>query len=489
MKKEVLLVQRADDWAGIQDAVGNAVVQVFAQVSEFDWLEPYRTQEQHENRGSGFLINEDGYVITNAHVVHEAKRVWIHIPALGQQNVHATIVGFCPERDIALLRIGKEDLPQVRQQLGVIPAVTFGNSDLVRRTDPVLVLGYPLGQYRLKSTTGIVSGRESGSGQAFIQITAPVNPGSSGGPLLNRDGQVVGLTIAGFFEAQNVGYAIPVNELILILDDLYTQRLVRRPLLGARFVFASDEKAQFLGNPQPSGLYISRVFFGSPLEKAGVLEGDMLYEFNGFPIDAYGDTVAPWGSDRTSFHDLIARVKVGETVHLVLYRAGKRKEITFSMAFMPLYPIRHLYPDYEDVEYETIGGLVVMELSDNHIPELFDDAPELVKYQSTENKTEAVLVITHVLPGSLAHQVRTLAPGDTITEINGKPVKTLDSFRRLVKKSSRNGFLTIKTARDIFAVFSLKRVVEDEVRLSADFLYPISPLVQQLVKIMKKEEK
>ncbi|MDZ4151690.1 PDZ domain-containing protein, partial [Methylicorpusculum sp.] len=128
-------------------------------------------------------------------------------------------------------------------------------------------------------------------------------------------------------------------------------------------------------------------------------------------------------------------------------------------------------------------------LSDNHIPELFDDAPELVKYQVTENKRDAVLVITHVLPGSLAHQVRTLAPGDTITEINGKPVKTLDSFRRLVRKSSHNGFLTIKTARDIFAVFSLKNIVEDEVRLSADFSYPISSLVQQLVKIMKKEEK
>lgn len=489
MKKEVMLVQRADDWAGIQDAVGNAVVQVFAQVSEFDWLEPYRTQEQHENRGSGFLINEDGYVITNAHVVHEAKRVWIHLPGLGQHNIHVTIVGFCPERDMALLRIGEHDLAKVREQLGGVPSVILGNSDLVRRTDPVLVLGYPLGQYRLKSTTGIISGRESSTGQSFIQITAPVNPGSSGGPLINRDGQVVGITIAGFFEAQNVGYAIPVNELSLILDDLYTQRLVRRPLLGARFIFASDEKAEFLGNPLPTGLYISRVFAGSPLEKAGVQEGDMLYAFNGFAIDAYGDTAAPWGSDRTSFHDLIARVKVGETVQLIVYRAGERKEITFTAEIMPPYPIRMRYPDYEEVEHEVIGGLVVMELSDNHIPYLFDDAPDLVKYQAMENKTEAALVITHVLPGSLAHQVRTLTPGDIITQVNGKPVQTLASFRRLVRKSAHNGYLTIKTARDVFAVFSLSRMVEDEVRLSTDFSYPLSPLVAQLVKMMKQEEK
>jgi serine protease Do len=487
MDKEFFLIKRAEDWAGVQDAVGNAVVQVFAQVSEFNWVEPYRTDEQHENRGSGFLINADGYLITNAHVVHEAKRVWIHMPALGQHNIHALIVGFCPERDIALLRINPSDLEKVREQLGAIPFVTFGNSDLVRRTDPILALGYPLGQYRLKSTTGVVSGRESGSGQAFLQITAPVNPGSSGGPLLNMDGQVIGITIAGFIEAQNVGYAIPINELTMILEDLYTQRLVRRPMLGARFIFSCDDKAQYFGNPRPSGLYISRILPGSPLEKAGVQVGDMLYELNGFPIDAYGDTSAPWGADRTSIYDLIARIKVGETVQLGVYRAGERKNFTFTAELMPLYPIRQIYPDYEPVEYEIIGGLVVMELRDNHIPYLFDRAPELIRYYAPEHKTEAKLVITHVMPGSLAHQLRTLAAGDILQEVNSKEVHTLDNFRRLVRKSIQTGFLTLKTRRDVFAVFALKRVLDDEARLSSDLTYPISPLVTQLVKLVKKE--
>src|SRR5438128_2166755 len=95
----------APDWTRMQDVIQNAVVQVFAQVGRFNWVEPYKIEEQGENRGSGFIINEDGYIITNAHVIDEAKRIWVHIPVLGRQTVHVEIIGFCPDRDLALLRI------------------------------------------------------------------------------------------------------------------------------------------------------------------------------------------------------------------------------------------------------------------------------------------------------------------------------------------------------------------------------------------------
>ena len=344
------------EWQITQNGLHNAVVQVFSQVGRFNWIEPYKTGEEVESRGSGFIINEDGYVITNTHVINEAKRVWIHIPAFGREVIHVDVVSFCPDRDVALLRIVPDQLKKIKETLSTVPYLLFGESDAVQRTDNVLVLGYPLGQFRLKSTMGIVSGREASNGQALLQITAPINPGSSGGPILNEEGRVIGIAVAAIFAASNVGYGIPINEVKQLLDQLYTHHLVRLPILGIQYVFANDSKAEYLGNPMPSGIYITKVLKNSLFERAGVQVGDMLYEFNGLSLDAYGEATVPWSSDKTSFSDLIARVKIGQTVHVVLYRRGKRIELTFSFDLLPAYPVRAMYPDYEKVDFETLGG-------------------------------------------------------------------------------------------------------------------------------------
>lgn len=483
MAKQVVLLKDVENWASIQDVVQNAVVQVFAQVGKFNWIEPYKIEEEAENRGSGFLINDDGYIITNAHVVEEAKRVMVHIPALGRRTIHVDVVGFCPDRDLALLRIVPRELEVIKKDLDGIPFLTFGDSDLIQRTDNILVLGYPLGQFRLKSSTGIVSGRESSKGQALIQITAPINPGSSGGPLLNEQGQVIGIAVATVFMAHNVGYAIPINELKQILDELYTHKLVRVPILGAQFIFSNDDKAQYLQCPEPAGLYVNKVLKGSLFDKAGIKAGDMVYEFNGFRLDAYGDTTAPWGADKTSLTDLIARVSIGDQITVVYYRNGERKESAFTFDLMQPYPIRMMYPDYEAVEYETLGGMVIMQLVENHFPVLLEQAPDLIDYASkAEKKVEPVLVITNVLPGSLAFQLRSLLPGDIIQELNGEHVSTLTEFRAALAKSLKSGFVTIKTERDIFAVFEIKSLLHDEEQLCKDFVYPLSKTVNELLK-------
>jgi len=476
----------APDWTQMQDGMQNAVVQVFSQIGRYNWLEPYKTEEEAESRGSGFIINEDGYIITNAHVIDEAKRVWVHIPALGRQTIHVKIIGYCPDRDLALLQILPDQLKKIKEELKFIPFLSFGDSDLVQRTDNVLVLGYPLGQYRLKSTTGIVSGRETSIGQALIQVTAPVNPGSSGGPLLNEQGQVIGITVASVFSASNVGYAIPINELKQILDELYTKKLVRIPNLGVQFVFSNDSKAEYLGNPLPAGLYVSKVLKHSLFEKAGVQVGDMLYEFHGFRIDAYGDSNAPWGSDKTSLTDLISRIKIGEKLQLTVFRKGKRIELHCAFDLLPPYPIRRVFPDFEPVDFETLGGMVIMQLSDNHFPLLIEIAPDLIKFLQADQKYEPALVITNVLPGSLSYQLHSLLPGDIIRELNDEKVSTLDSLRTAMQKSLHTGFVTLKTERSIFAVFSLPALLEDEKQLSRDFVYPMSKMVEDLAVKVKK---
>lgn len=320
-------------WRPIQEKVKDTVVQIFSQRAEFDFLQPYKTPEQYPTYGSGFFINEQGDIVTNAHVVDQAVAVWIQIPSLGKRILDASIVGVSPERDIALLRLSPNDLALIQQELGKVPYLNLGNSDNVRRSDEVLALGYPLGQQSLKSTTGVISGRE----QHYIQMSAPINPGNSGGPLLNATGEVIGINSANIPGAQNVGYIIPINDLKIALPDLYKIKLLRKPFLGVLFNNATESMVTYLGNPQPGGCYIVEVVKGSTLYKAGLESGDMLYEINGHRLDLYGEMSVPWSEDKITITDYVSRLSIGDDVHLVFYRKGKRKEATvkFSQAELP----------------------------------------------------------------------------------------------------------------------------------------------------------
>ena len=475
-------------WLKIEEMAQNSVIQVFAQVGEFNWTEPYKIGDQFENRGTGFFVNEYGYIVTNYHVIHEAKIIWIQLPALGREIVHAYVVGFCPDSDIAILAISKDGFSKIKTKLGNIPFLALGDSDTVRRTNSVMTLGYPLGHHFIKSTIGIVSGRASTGGISLIQITAPINPGNSGGPILSSFGTVIGVAVSSHMMAQNVGYAIPINELKNIFEDLQKERFLRKPFIGVLFQNATNDQAKFLGNPSPAGYYVRKVLKNTLMEKAGVLPGDMLYIFNGHKIDAYGEAKVPWSSDRVLLTDLISRLSIGDLVSLVMYRKGEKKEVNFTLEKPPVYPVRPIFPGYEEIDYEVLGGLVVMELRDNHLPLLSQVNPDLIKYMKIENKIEPVLVVTHILPGSYAQQLRCLSEGQAIIKVNGKEVKMLNDFRVALRPSVDTDFLTIETSDKTFAVFEFKAMLEDEKKLSMSFAYPISVSIAKLIKQVVKHK-
>ncbi len=483
-KKEIYVVQEGMYWGEIQLASQDAVVQVFAQVAGYNWEEPYKIEDQYENRGTGFLIDELGHIITNAHVVDEAKFIWVYMPAFGRQPLYAEIVGISPNQDIALLRLKEKSLNEVRNRLSKTPFLELGDSDYLQNTESVLALGYPMGQHHLKSTTGIVSGREQLFDFTVLQITAPLNPGNSGGPILNARGQVMGVTTAAMPRGNSIGYAVPINEVKTILNELYVTKLFHKPFLGAGLMYSDDEKARFLNNPLPSGLYVNKVIPGSLCDKVGIEVGDMLYEFNGLHLDAYGETIVPWSSEKVSFFELLSRVPLGAEINLVLYRNGERLEKKFPFVFEQLFKIRHKHPNYEHVGYETFGGMVIMELALNHLSIFAEYAPELYKYQLPENRLESRLIITHILPGSYAHQLSTISASDIIKEVNGKKVGTLAELQKCIFQSVANDFLAIKTEHDALVVFSLRKLLDDETRLCQDFVYPMSQTIQQLYKLV-----
>lgn len=471
-------------WRPVQEKIRDTVVQIFSQVAEFDWLQPYRTPNQYGTRGSGFFINDQGYIITNAHVVDQALGVWIQVPSLGRRLIDVRIVSICPERDLALLCVTDEDLKYVMQQLGNIPYLQLGNSDTIYRADEVLALGYPLGHESLKSTSGVISGRE----QNYIQTSAPINPGNSGGPLINTAGEVIGINSAGIVEAQNVGYAIPVNDLKIVLPDLYKVNLLRKPFLGILSVNATESLTSFLGNPLPGGCYVVDVVKNSPLSKAGVQAGDMIYAMNGNRLDVYGEMKMPWSEDKVSISDYVSRLAIGQDVSLIVYRAGERKEIVVKFDHSEVLPIRKIYPGYENINYEIFGGMVVMELTINHVKALVSQAPGLARYTELKNQAEPVLVVTHIFPTSQLFRSRTLSAGVTLIEINGIPVKTLSDFRAAAGKGLGSNYFTIKAfdnlsraSDNLLVVLPFDKVLQEEMQLAQHYHYPISEHINRLL--------
>ena len=471
-------------WRPIQDQVKDTVVQVFAQIAEFDMLQPYRTPAQYSVCGSGFFINEFGDIITNAHVVNQARSVWIQIPSLGRRIIDVEVIGLT-DRDIALLRVTPQDLEMIKSVLGKIPYLELGDSDSIRRTDEVLALGYPLGQQSLKSTTGVIS---SANEQHMIQISAAINPGSSGGPLLNEKGQVIGINNSGVTEAQNVGYAIPITDLKIVLPDLYKTKIVRKPFLGILYNNASESLAEYLGNPQPGGCYIVEVVKDSTMYKAGVKQGDMLYEINGHHLDFYGDMAVPWSEDKISIMDYVSRIPAGQQMHVVVYRKGQKKEFKVSFDLTELPPIRKVYPGYESIDYEVCAGMVVMQLTLNHIHIMEKMVPGLIKFAEMKHQGEHALLITHIFADSQLYRTRTLTPGSTINEINGIPVSTLEELRDVVKKSADKKFLTIKASDNLMrvsdnllVVLPWDKVLEEEIIMARDYHYPLSKTIQTVM--------
>jgi len=474
----------ADNWRSIQGKTRDTVVQIFAQSAELDLRQPYKTPMQYSSLGSGFFINDEGEIITNAHVVGNAVAIWIQIPSLGKRIFDVNVLGIAPERDLALLRISDDGRDAIREELGSIPYLTLGNSDLVRRADEVMALGYPLGQHSLKSTTGVISGYES----SMIQMSAPINPGSSGGPLLNLAGEVVGVNSSGFVEAQNVGYIIPINELNIILPDLERERVLHKPFLGILYSNGTDALAEYLGNPAPAGSYVVEVVDSSILSKAGMQIGDMIYELNGHRVDAFGEMQVPWRDDKIAVTDYISRLAVGSNVHIVAYRKGDRKEFDVTLRQVEQPAIRKIYPAFEDIDYETIAGMDIMQLSVNHIAKFANKAPGLARYAELKNQSESVLVITNIVPTSRLARDRAIGEFATIKEVNGYKVTSLNELRSALKDSLKTGFLTMRVednlarlSDNIFVALPFDRIAKEEPQLAADCRRHITASSQELL--------
>lgn len=466
-------------WMDIERKSRNAVVQVRSNMFEINWVEPFRAPETAEGIGSGFIINTDGDVLTNFHVVGNSVRVQLQILCLGKERISASVTGVSPERDIALLRINPDGIEKIKSKLGELPFLEFGSSDSIKRGTEVMALGYPLSKDNIKSTLGSISGWEKVKfgerdfGQICIETTAPINPGSSGGPSLSSDGKVIGINFAGIVGAQNVGYVIPSDDIIGPIKDLYNTKLLRKMKLGYTTPQPSSPALnKFLGNPEEGGVYLTKVLKDTVAERSGLKEGDVIYQINGHQIDRFGEITVPWNEDKVHFTDLINRYAEGDKLDLIIYRHGNRKEIKITLEDPGKPPrIRIVFPGYEVVDYEIFGGAVFMELVLNHLP-LCEKNPKILKFAEIENRDDSVLIVTHVMPTSVSQAMRgVISPGFIVDDVNGIKVSNLGQLREQIKNSLKSQFLRIKSEDKQYVVYDVSEVLEDETRLAQMFLF------------------
>ncbi|MFZ7111159.1 MAG: DegQ family serine endoprotease [Desulfatiglandales bacterium] len=361
--------------------------------------------------GTGFIIDKEGYILTNNHVVEKADEIKVKLA--DDREFSAKIIGRDPKTDLALVRIdGARDL---------VP-LPLGDSDALEVGDWVVAIGNPFGLGHTV-TAGIVSAkyRQIGTGayDNFIQTDASINPGNSGGPLLNTAGEVVGINAAIFSQSGGsvgIGFAIPVNMARDLLPQLKSGRVVRG-WLGVMIQHVTPEIKEKFGLKEEKGALVSDVTAGGPAEKAGIERGDVIVAVDGQEIKEMKDL--PY---------LIASTPVGKTVAIDVIRKGESKRIKVK--------IGELQEEGEETVVSEAGprmGMVVKEIS-----------PELAERFGL-SETGGVVVV-EVKADSPAGEAG-LRPGDVILEIDQTQVTGLDAFRRIMDSYKQGDTVLLLTKR------------------------------------------
>ncbi len=361
--------------------------------------------------GSGFIISEDGFIITNNHVVEKANDIDVILE--DGEKYKAKIIGKDSKTDLALLKV---------QPKNKLPAVPFGNSDVLEIGDWAVAIGNPFGLGHTV-TAGIISakGRSLGLGayDDFIQTDAAINPGNSGGPLFNLDGEVIGVNTAIIAGGQGIGFAIPSSMAKYVIDQIKTGGKVVRGWLGVLVQQITPEIAESMKFKEPTGALVADVTPGGPADKAGITRGDVIVEFNGNQI-----------KDMAELPKLVAITPPGTQSKVRFISNGSEKTVEIKLGELPEEVAKASGGSGQEIERNM--GLVVQEIN-----------PQIQRRLQLEDSKG--VIITNVQPGSIGWDAG-LRRGDIILEVNRKQISGLDEYRKTIDtiKKGESALLLVK---------------------------------------------
>lgn len=359
--------------------------------------------------GSGFIVSQDGYILTNHHVVAETREVDVEL--YDGRTLPAKVVGKDRRTDLALLKVDVE---------GPLPVLPLGDSERVEIGELVLAAGSPFGLEHTV-TMGVVSRKGHGFGRFgffddYIQTDAAINPGNSGGPLVNMRGEVVGINTA-IIPRQRIGFAIPVNLAKSILHQLRDRGMVAWGFLGVGIQELDGPLAQALGMTKKKGALVTNILPGQAAEKAGLQQGDVILEFDGSPL-----------KDVRHLQRRVARTPVGTKVRIKILRQGKVRTVTAVVGQYAQEVVARREESREPPPKEILG-LTLEELT-----------PETVEKFKLD--VEKGVVVTEVTQGTSAARAG-VRPGDLVAEVDQKSVKTLEEIRQALKGWTRPDHLLL----------------------------------------------
>lgn len=378
-------------------------------------LENAPEQRQRGAVGSGFLISEDGYVITNNHVVEGADEIQVNLN--DRRVFDAEVIGLDEPSDLALLKIAATDLPYT----------SFGDSDALRVGEWVLAIGSPFG-LEFSAAAGIVSakgrsvpGRSTYNYMSFIQTDVAINQGNSGGPLFNLDGEVIGINsqiLSSTGGSNGISFSIPSNVALNVVAQLRDTGRVERGLLGVRMREVDYALAEIFGIDKPRGAFVDEVQPGSPAEDAGVLNEDIILEFNGHDIGHFTDL---------PFY--VGQYQPGTKAGLTVFRNGDSKKLTVSLGSSPTNAVASQVPEVVRERRNPLGF---------RVSELSDEIRQVAGIKGVR--------IAELGPGP--GRDAGLQEGDVIVALNRKELDSTEDFAEIASALPESGFVPIRIFRE-----------------------------------------
>ena len=372
---------------------------------------PQQYEEVPRGVGSGFILSADGYVMTNAHVVDGADEVYVKLT--DKREFKAKVVGVDKRTDVALLKIEGSNLPRL----------TIGDSDKIRVGEWVIAIGSPF-DLDNTVTAGIISAkaRDTGDYLPLIQTDVAVNPGNSGGPLINMRGEVIGINSQIYSRSggyMGISFAVPIDEAMRVSEQLKASGKVIRGRIGVQIGEVTKDVAESLGMSKAQGALVQRVEPGSPAEKGGLQAGDIILKYNGTVIERLSDLPR-----------LVGSTKPGTRAVLTIWRKGASRELALV--------ITEMEPDK-----------VAQKEDKNDKPAAMADALGLVVSDMTAAQKKELKVSSGVLidsaEGSAARAG--LRPGDLILQFNNTEVKDAKGFNALVAKAEKRKMVVLLVRR------------------------------------------
>jgi serine protease Do len=374
--------------------------------------------EEHKQvqGGTGFIISDDGYIVTNNHVIEGADKIEVRIN--NKEKYTAKLIGRDTATDLALLKV------ETKQRL---TPLQLGDSERLRVGEWVMAIGDPLafdktvtvGVVSAKQRSGLTADPATRSFENYIQTDAAINFGNSGGPLINVNGEVIGINTAIFRPAQNIGFAVPVNTLKQILPQLREKGKVTRGFLGINIVNVDSDRAAAFNLKTEDGAFVESVESGKPADKAGVKPGDTIVKVDSVPVKETRDLIG-----------YVSGKAPGSKVQLEVIRDGKPVELTANLAERKDESSgKEPEKASSDDSHERIG-IQVTELT-----------PQVRQMQRLKADVDGLLVV-HVKEVSAAADAG-IQEGDIITQANGQKVGSTEDFGKVVSHAKKGDYLKL----------------------------------------------